>query len=132
MGGLLGRLPDEPEAFVALLERGREALRLDGRELDGRQLTVVGLTVDARDAGRLGAPAELSRAAAAGTLGDALELEAWIDDASLPRRIVLVVRLETVASDGEVVLPERAVIVTYDLDDFGAPVTGLEFEPQAG
>ena len=130
--GLVGRLPDEPEAVVALLERGRDARLVDERELGGRRLTVVRFTVDAREAGRLGAPAEVALAAASGGLGDRLDLEAWIDEDRLPRRIVMELALDPVSNAGRLLLPGRTVTITYELADFGEPQTRLQFASQAG
>lgn len=48
-----------------------------------------------------------------------------------PERLVTIA-LEPARSGGKLVLPARTVRVTYDLGSYGEPVTGLEFESQAG
>ncbi len=131
-GGLLGRLPDEPEAVISLLGMAQGARRAGEDTLAGERLAVIEFVVDAREAGGLGAPAELSKAATAGMLGERLEMEAWVDEDRLPRVIALTIRLEPVSSGGKLVLPARTVRIAYKLDDFGEPVTGLQFESQAG
>lgn len=131
-GGLVGRLPDEPEAMLAFLELGSEARLRSEETLGGEPMSVVEFVVAARKAGELGAPAELAGATSSGLLGEELELEAWIGEDGLARRIVLSVDLEPVSRSGKQILPARMVRVRYDLDAFGTPVTGLDFESQAG
>jgi len=126
--GLVGRLPDEPEAMLALLEHATDARRVGEKALDGERLTVVRFEVDSQTAGLLGAPAELTGAAAAGMLDERFRLEAWIGEDRLARRVVLTIDLEPVSSGGELVLPARTLSVTYDLAAYGEPVTELEFE----
>ena len=53
--------------------------------------------------------------------------EAWLDDSGRPERIVS--RLEQAATAA---LPARTIEVTYELADFGEPVSGLDFTSQAG
>ena len=118
-GGLIGRLPDEPEALVTLLDLGTNARKLGA----GR----IGFEVDARKAGRSGAPAELADAAAAGSLGAHLPMEVVVDGDGAPRRISY--RIE---QEPKGVLPARTVVVTYELADLGKPVSGLQFTSQAG
>ena len=118
-GGLIGRLPDEPEALVTLLNLGTKARKLGA----GR----IGFEVDARRAGRSGAPAELADAAAAGSLGAHLPMEVVVDGDGVPRRISY--RIEQEPSG---VLPARTIVVTYELADLGEPVSGLQFTLQAG
>jgi hypothetical protein len=118
-GGLIGRLPDEPEALVELLE-----LAMNARLLDAGTVAFV---VDARRAGRAGVPAEVAPAAAEGRLGAELPFEAEIGDDGLPRRISYRIEQEPTAA-----LPARTIEVTYDLADVGEPVSGLEFTSQAG
>jgi len=77
-------------------------------------------------------PAELTGAATSGLIGERLEVEAWINEERLTRRILVTIALEPVRSGGKLVLPARTVRVTYDLGSYGEPVTGLEFESQAG
>lgn len=120
-GGLIGRLPDEPEAMIALLQRPHDAHIVRDDALGGIRVDVIGFTVEAGVAGRLGAPAELTGAATSGFLGESLELEAWIDDERLPRRIAMTITLDPVRSGGKLVLPARTVRVTYDLSAFGEP-----------
>lgn len=117
--GLIGRLPDEPEALVELLELGKHARRLDADR--------VGFVVDARKAGRAGVPAEVAPGAAAGLFGAELPFEAEIGGDGLPRQISY--RIEQDATEA---LPARTVEVTYVLTDVGEPVSGLEFTSQAG
>jgi hypothetical protein len=109
--GLIGRLPDEPEALARLLELAEDARLLD----DGR----IAFTVEPRKAARAGAPAELTDAAAAGLLGASLPLEVRLGDDGLPERIAYRVELEPTAA-----LPARTIEVTYDLADFGKPYPG--------
>ena len=118
-GGLIGRLPDEPEALATLLELGTRARTLGDRR--------IGFEVDARKAGRFGAPAELAPAAAAGSLGAHLPLEVVIGGDGAPRRISY--RIEQAPTP---VLPARTIVVTYELADLGEPVSGLQFTSQAG
>ena len=59
-GGLVGRLPDEPEAMLAFLELGSEARLRSEETLGGEPMSVVEFVVAARKAGELGAPAELA------------------------------------------------------------------------
>jgi hypothetical protein len=88
--------------------------------------------VDSETAGGLGAPAELTGAAAAGMLGERLPVEAWIGEDRLVRRVVLTIDLEPVSRGGKLVLPARTVSVRYDLSAYGEPVTGLDFEFHTG
>ena len=118
-GGLIGRLPDEPEALATLLELGTRARMLGDRR--------IGFEVDARKAGRFGAPAELAPAAAAGSLGAHLPLEVVIGGDGAPRRISYRIEQEPTP-----VLPARTIVVTYELADLGEPVSGLQFTSQAG
>lgn len=71
-------------------------------------------------------------AAASSGLGDRLDLEAWIDEERLPRRIVMELALDPVSNAGKLLPPSRTVTITYDLADFGDPQTRLQFEAQAG
>jgi hypothetical protein len=109
--GLIGRLPDEPEALARLLELAENARLLD----DGR----IDFTVEPGKAARAGAPAELTDAAAAGLLGATLPLEVSLGDDGLPERIAYRVELEPTAA-----LPGRTIVVTYELADFGKPYPG--------
>lgn len=118
-GGLVGRLPDEPEALATLLELGTRARKLG----DGR----IGFEVDARKAGRSGAPAELAAAAAAGSLGAHLPMEVVIGGDGAPRGISYRIEQEPTPA-----LPARTIVVTYELADLGEPVSGLQFTSQAG
>ena len=118
-GGLIGRLPDEPEALALLLELGTRARRLG----NGR----IGFDVDARTAGRSGVPAEIATAAAAGGLGANLPLEVVVGEDGAPRRISYRIEQEPTAA-----LPARTIVVTYELADLGEPVSGLQFTTQAG
>ncbi|MBA2332571.1 MAG: hypothetical protein H0V94_07280 [Actinobacteria bacterium] len=77
--------------------------------------------LDSRAAGRRGFPAELSEAFARGNGDPKLELEAWIQDDGLPRRLDYVVQLAPVRTDGKLVLPARTVRVSYELSEFGEP-----------
>ena len=118
--GLLGRLPDEPEALVGLLRAGRAARVVGTEELDGEDVTRVAFVVGMRAAGREGVPAEVAPGAAAGMFGDELPMEAWVAPDGLPRRIAYELRQgEQRAEDGTVVLPRRTVRVTYDVDADG-------------
>ena len=117
--GLIGRLPDEPEALIRLLELGEDAHLLD----DGQ----IGFTVEPRKAARAGAPAELTDAAAEGLLGASLPLEVWLDDEGVPERIAYRIELKPTPA-----LPARTIEVTYELADVGDPISGLELKPQAG
>ena len=116
---LIGRLPDEPEALIRLLELGEDAHLLD----DGQ----IGFTVEPRKAARAGAPAELTDAAAEGLLGASLPLEVWLDDEGVPERIAYRIELKPTPA-----LPARTIEVTYELADVGDPISGLELKPQAG
>lgn len=118
-GGLIGRLPDEPETLPMLLELGTRARKLG----DGR----IGFEVDARKAGRFGAPAELAAAAAAGNLGARLPMEVVVGGDGAPRRISYRIEQEPTPA-----LPARTIVVTYKLADLGEPVSGLQFTSQAG
>ena len=118
-GGLIGRPPDAPEALATLLELGPRARKLE----DGR----IGFEVDARKAGRAGAPAELAAGAAAGSLGAHLPMEVVIGGDGAPRRISYRIEQEPTPA-----LPARTVVVTYELADLGEPVSGLQFTTQAG
>lgn len=124
--GLVGRLPDEPEAMLALLEHATDARQTGEETLDGNRLAVVEFDVNSETAGKLGAPAELTSAALAGMLDQRLPVEAWIGEDRLARRVVLTIDLEPVSSGSKRVLPARTVSVVYDLTAYGEPVTGLE------
>jgi hypothetical protein len=51
-GGLVGRLPDEPEAIIALPAHGRDARLVRSDVLDGAPVDVLAFEVDAGAAGR--------------------------------------------------------------------------------
>lgn len=111
-GGLLGRLPDEPEALAELLALGTDA-RLLGRRH-------VGFEVDVRKSGFFPGGVE-------GRFGEALPMEVWLDEDGVPQRILYRIEQEPTAA-----LPARSVTATYELGDIGEPVSGLEFRSQAG
>ena len=131
-GALLGALPDELEGLIGLLDDGRDERRLDDDEIDDYEVAHVAFTVEARAAGRAGVPAELRKAFEQALYGPELALDAWIDGGGLPRRLGYTVELEPVRREGKLILPARTVEVVYDLAAFGEPVSGLEFESQAG
>ena len=115
--GLLGRLPDEPEALVGLLGAARAARIAGTEKVGGEDVTRFAIVVDMQAAGREGVPAEVAPGAAAGMFGDELPMEAWVGADGLPRRIAYEIRQgEQRAEDGTVVLPRRTVRVTYDLN----------------
>jgi LppX_LprAFG lipoprotein len=119
IGGQLGRVPDEPEALVEVLGQGRDARFGGEEEIDGKQTTRVAFTSPTR-----GASAE---AAVGGPIGPRMPAEVWIGDEGLLRRLSYTLRFPATKA-----LPARTVTSVYDLDDFGEPVSGLEFESQAG
>ena len=119
-GGLLGRYPDEVESLDDLLTRPERPRLLD-REGGTAHF---GFAYDAKAAGRLGIPAELSEAFKQALYGPSLELEAWIEDDGLPHRLSYAIHLKPTRGGSRVTLPARTVRVTYELDDFGD-----EFEP---
>lgn len=123
-GGLVGRLPDEPAGLATLLTVAREPEEIGTETIDGRETTGYRFAVDRRAAGQAGVPAELSLALEQGNPGVRLVLEAWLDEAALPRRLAYVVELDPVTEEetGREVLPARTITATYDLADFGAPV----------
>lgn len=120
--GLIGRLPDEPAALLALLGRADEIRRVGDERVDGRRTTRFTCSVDARRAGRTGVPAELAGAFAQALHGPRLPLDVWLDADGLPRRIEYVIRLKPLSGAGRQLLPARVVRGRYDLFDFGAPV----------
>ena len=117
-GGLLGRYPDEVDALDDLIADSLQPRRL-GTE-DG--LAHYVFEIDSRRAGRRGFPAELHELFEQGRDSPALELETWIGEDGLPRRLDYVVRLEPVRNAGKLVLPARTVRVTYELSAFGESV----------
>ena len=125
---LVGRLPDEPEAMLALLEHATNARQVREETLDGNRFAVVEFDVSSETAGKLGAPAELIGAALARMLEERLPLEAWIGEDRLARRVVLTIDLESVSSGSKRLLPARTISVIYDFTAYGEPVTGLKFE----
>ena len=122
-GGLIGRLPDEPTAVVELLAEAGDVRRVGEERIDGRSTVRFSCTVDARRAGEAGAPAELTKAFEQALHGPTLPLDVWLDAEGLPRRVEYVVRLERVVSDGTQILPPRVVRGTYELSEFGEPVS---------
>jgi hypothetical protein len=123
-GGLIGRIPDEPAGLATLLTVAREPEEIGSETVDGRETTRYRFAVDRRAAGQVGVPAELSLALAQGNPGVRLILEAWLDEAALPRRLAYVVEMDPLTDEesGRELLPARTVTATYDLGDFGAPV----------
>jgi hypothetical protein len=120
---LMGVLPDEPEALVDLLAKGREA-RVAGREaLAGMEVVRVRFVVDARAAGRAGVPPELHRLGAAGGLGATLPMETWIAADGLPRVVAYQVSLKPTRIL-KTRLPSRTIRGEYRLEAFGEPFRG--------
>jgi hypothetical protein len=122
--GLLGRLPDEPEALVELLEEAEDTRQVGVERIRGGTTVRFTCTVRARTAAAAGAPVELTGAFAEERHGPTLPLDVWLDEEGLPRRIEYVVRLEPVVSQGKQILPRRLVRGTYELSDFGEPIGG--------
>ncbi len=122
--GLIGRLPDEPGALVALLGRAEEIRRVGDERVDGRPTVRFACTVDARRAGETGVPAELAPAFAQALYGRRLPLEVWLDADGLPRRIEYLIRLKPLRGGGRQILPARVVRGTYELTDFGSDALG--------
>jgi len=120
--GLIGRLPDEPAALVALLGRAEEIRRVGDERVDGQSTVRFACSVDARRAGGTGVPAELAPAFEQALYGRRLPLEVWLDADGLPRRIEYLIRLKPLRGGGRQILPARVVRGRYDLFDFGAPV----------
>ena len=121
-GGLIGRLPDEPAALVALLAHAESVLRVGDEEIDDRAVARFMCSVDARRAGSAGVPAEVAAAFTQALYGPELPLEVWLDADGLPRRIEYVIRLKPLRSGGKQILPARLVRGTYELSGFGSPV----------
>ena len=118
--GLIPRYPDEVESLDDVL-----AKPLRPRLVDRDDHTAhYAFAYDAKAAGRLGMPAELSAAFEQALYGPRLELEAWLGDDGLPHRLSYAIHLKA----GRVLnvnQPARTVRVTYELHDFGD-----EFEPR--
>lgn len=121
-GGLIGRLPDEPAALVALLGRAEGVRHVGDEEIDDRAVARFACSVDARRAGSAGVPAEVAAAFAQALYGPELPLEVWLDAEGLPRRIEYVIRLKPLRTGGKQILPARLVRGTYELSEFGSPV----------
>jgi hypothetical protein len=119
-GGLIGRYPDEVESLDDLLTRAERPRLLD-REGGTAHF---GFAYEAKAAGRLGIPAELSEAFKQALYGPRLELEAWIESDGLPHKLSYAIHLKPTRGVN-VTLPARTVRVTYELDDFGD-----EFDPE--
>jgi hypothetical protein len=118
--GLIGRYPDEVEALDDLL-----ASPLRPRLLEQEDGTAhYAFAYDAKAAGRLGIPAELTAAFEQALYGPRLELEAWIEDDGLPHKLSYAIHLKPARAGFNLNLPARTVRVTYELDDFGG-----EFDP---
>ena len=120
---LMGVLPDEPEALVDLLAKGRDARVVGGETVAGEEVVRIRFVVDARTAGRAGVPPELHRLGAAGGLGTALPMEAWIAADGLPRVVAYEVRLKPTRIL-KTRLPSRTIRGEYRLDAFGEPFRG--------
>jgi hypothetical protein len=112
---LVPRYPDEVESLDDVLAKPLRARLLDR---DGGTAHYV-FAYDARAAGRLGIPAELTAAFAQALYGPQLELEAWIEDDGLPHKIGYAIHLKPTRGGFNLRLPARTVRVTYELDDFG-------------
>ena len=121
-GGLIGRMPDEPAAIVELLAAARSVRRLGDADVDGEETTRYGFVVDATRAGGAGVPAELAPAFERRMYGAELPMEASLDHAGLPRRIVYRIEFPPLRARGRVILPPRTVEATYDLGRFGEDV----------
>ncbi|HZG35562.1 MAG TPA: hypothetical protein VEY87_06915 [Gaiellaceae bacterium] len=123
-GGVIGRLPDEPEGVLALLARARDVRRVGDEQVGDRETTRFAFTVDA-GAGEGAVPAEFGLGLGALLAKPELPLEVWLDAQGLPRRISYVFDLKPLESGGKQVLPARSVHGVYELSEFGeAEVAG--------
>lgn len=117
-GGLIGRLPDEPQALLRLLERGTAA-KFDQDDGD----TVV-FALATASASAVGVPAEFGRGDASPTIGPRLELGVTVDGEGRPAVISYTYRQQPTrpGAGGGVLLPARRVTVSYKLAHLGDDV----------
>ena len=108
-GGLIGRLPDEPDALVRWLSSGRDA-RFDGHD-DAVRFRVPAAT-DETDEPAVAGGIPLRR----------VEFTVTVDGDGRPAVVAYSFTQPRVERDGETVLPARTVTVAYDLDDLGGEV----------
>ena len=105
-GGLVGRLPDEPEGLVRWLRSGRAAR-----------------SAERDDTVRFRVPADALGAGTTAVAGDArpsrLRFAVTVDGDGRPAVVTYSFTRPRVERGGATVLPARSITVTYRLDDFG-------------